>query len=114
MAFDLTGEDIVLLALIGTGIVQLFSVVWVGLFKQPKPTEGMMRVIVFVVAVVWAYFATEIEFPAIEDPMQLAIALLEYGMVILVVAHNAYEVILKPVLEWVDAKVLGGRTVLAP
>lgn len=114
MDFQLTGEDLVLLTLIGTVIVQLLSVIWVGLLKQEKPSAGIMRIVVFVVAIVWGYFATEIEFPPIEDPMQLAIALMEYGMVILVAAHNAYNVILEPVLEWVDAKVLGGRTILAP
>ena len=114
MDFQLTGEELVLLTLIGTGIVQLLSVIWVGLLKQDKPTAGAMRIIVFVIAVVWGYFATEIEFPPLDDPMLLAIALVEYGLVILVAAHNAYKVILEPVLEWVDAKLLGGRTILAP
>ena len=114
MDFQLTAEDLVILTLITTGIVQFFSVIYVGLLKQAKPSKGVMRIIVFVVAVVWGYFATDIVFPATEDPMQLAIVLLEYGVIVLVAADRAYNVILKGVLEWVDAKVLGGRTALAP
>jgi hypothetical protein len=72
-----------------------------------------MRIIVFVVAVAWAFFVSDVELPPIEDPMELAIALLQAGLAVLVVAHNAYKVILESVLEWVDAKVLK-RVLLSP
>lgn len=114
MDFPLTGENLFELTIIATLIVQFFSVVYVGLLKQGKPSKGVMRIIVFVVAVVYAFFRAEYELPSTEDPMQLAIALLQTGLVVLGFAHNAYKIILEPVLEWVDAKVLGGRTVLAP
>ena len=114
MEFPLEGDQLFLLTIIATLIVQFFSVVWVGLLKQPKPSKGVMRILVFVVAVVWGYADADIVLPPIDDPMEFAIALLSAGSAVLVVAHNAYKVILEPVLEWVDAKLLGGRTILAP
>ena len=109
----ITLEDTLWLTVITTLIIQFLKVVWVGIFKQPKPSVGVMRIIVFVVALVYGYFDAGIDFPAYKDPMQFALDLIEFGGVIVVAADRAYHVILKPILEWLDSKVLR-RAVLAP
>lgn len=106
-------DDTLWLTVITTLIIQFLKIVWVGIFKQPKPSAGIMRIVVFVVALVYGYFVSSIKFPAYEDPMQFALALFEIGGVILVAAHNAYDVILKPILEWLDSKILK-KALLAP
>ena len=109
----ISAEDTIYLTLIATLIVQFLKIVWVGIFKQPKPSAGILRIVVFVVAVAWGYFDAGVEMPVYEDPMQFALALIEGVGLILIVAHNAYEVILKPVLGWLDSKILR-RAILAP
>lgn len=109
----ISAEDTIYLTIIATLIVQFLKIVWCGIFKRPKPSAGVLRIIVFVVAVAWGYFDSGVEMPVYEDPMQFALALIEGVGLILIVAHNAYEVILKPVLGWLDSKVLR-RAILAP
>lgn len=73
-----------------------------------------MRIVVFIFALVYGYFDVSIEFPVYKDPMQFALDLLEMGGIILIAADRAYHVILKPILEWLDAKVKGVLAFLVP
>jgi len=107
-------EGSVYLGIIATLIVQFLAIVWVGLLKQPKPSKGIMRWIVAGVAIIWGYFYADVTLPSFDDPMLFIIALVEGLGAIVVIAHNAYEVILKPIMEWLDAKVLKGRSFFAP
>lgn len=102
----MSGDDLVLLAAIGTGIVQLFKIVYVGLLGNPKPGKGFLRALVMVIAIGYGYLNTEIALPVLGDPMEFAVALVAAAGSILIVAHNAYKVILDPILGWLDEKVL--------
>jgi len=96
-------------------IVQAIKIIWIKLFQQPKPSKGKIRIFVFVVAVILAYFLGDFGLPPIgEDPMKFAITLIASAGEVLLFAHVLYEAILKGVLEWLDAKLLGGREALAP
>ena len=107
-------EDTIWLTVITTLIIQFLKVVWCGIFKQAKPTAGVMRIVVFAVALIYGYFASEIDFPVYEDPMKFFWDLVEIGGVIMITADRAYHVILKPILEWLDAKVSGKLAFLVP
>ena len=107
-------EDTIWLTVITTLIIRFLKIVWCGVFKQPKPTAGVMRIVVFVVALAYGYFDASIEFPVYKDPMQFALDLLEMGGIVLVAADRAYHVILKPILEWLDAKIAGRLAFLTP
>ena len=96
-------------------IIQAIKIIWVQLLKQPKPSKGQIRWLVFIAAVPLAYFVGEFGIPPLgEDPMKFAVTLIAAAGEVLLFAHVLYEAILKGVLEWLDAKLLGGRTALAP
>ncbi len=81
------------------------------------PTVILIVVIIFgfVVAIPLAYFVGDFGVPPFsEDPMKFAITLIAMAGEVLLFAHVLYEAILKGVLGWLDTKLLGGRTVLAP
>ena len=112
--FDLlTQEQIIVI--VTTLIIQGLKIIWVQLLKQPKPSAGVIRWIVFAVAIPLAYFmgGFNLMIPT-DEPMKFAMALIAEAGEILVFAHVLYEAILKGVLEWLDAKILGGREALAP
>lgn len=110
----MSGDDLVLLAAVGAGLVQLFKIVWVGLLGKAKPTKGFLRVLVMVIAIGYGYLNTDIVLPVLDDPLQFASALVAAAGAVLIVAHNAYEVILEPFLGWIDDKVLKTSALLAP
>lgn len=111
----MSGDDIVLLAAIGAGIVQLLKVIWVGLLGNPKPSVGVMRILVMVIAIGYGYINTDIALPVLDDPLEFVTALVAAAGAVLVVAHNAYEVVLEPFLAWIDEKVLNRASgLLAP
>ena len=103
------GNDLILLAAIGTFIVQLFKIVYVGLLGKPKPSKGFLRILVMVIAIGYGYLNTDIALPVLGDPMAFIVALVAAAGSVLIVAHNAYEVILEPILGWLDAKIFAGR-----
>ena len=112
----MNGDDLILLATIGTVIVQLGKIIWVGILKRPKPSKGAMRIIVMLVAIGYGYLVTDIALPVLDDPMVFVVALVSAAGAVLVVAHNAYEVILEPILGWLDVQVFSSRAkgLLAP
>ena len=112
--FPLTEQQLFLLSLFSAGIVQVIKIVWMGLFKKPKPSTGTLGVILFVVAIPLAYFFAGVTPPAYGgDLAAYAIALLEAALSILVVARVVYEKLLEGVLGWTDEKVFRS-SVLAP
>jgi len=112
--FDLLSQEQIVV-IVTALIIQAIKIIWVQLLKQSKPTKGQTRLLVFIVSVPLAYFVGDFGIPPFgEDPMQFAITLIASAGEILLFAHILYEAILKGVLEWLDAKLLGGRTALAP
>lgn len=110
----LTPEQVMLLGLVTAGIIQSAKIVWMGLFKKPKPTEGQIRWIVFVVSIAISYFWSDVALPPITDPMAFAVDLIIITLNVFVFAHLIYATILKGVLEWIDGKILRGKKLLAP
>ena len=112
--FDLLSQEQIIV-IVTTLIIQAIKIIWIQLLKQKKPSAGQTRLLVFAVAVPLAYFVGEFGIPPFgDDPMKFAITLIAAAGEILLFAHVLYEAILKGVLEWLDAKILGGRTALAP
>ena len=97
---ELTVEQVRTLVMVAVIITQAIKIVYVGLFKQPKPSEGNMRIIAFGASVVAGYFYSGVTLPPLSDPMALATALLEGATTIFVFAHLAYEVFVSNFLGW--------------
>ena len=112
----MNGDDLILLATIGTVIVQFLKIVWVGLLKRAKPTAGFMRILVMVIAIGYGYLNADIALPVLGDPLEFVIALVAAAASVLVVADRAYEVILEPILGWLDAQLFSSsvKGFLAP
>ena len=108
--FDLLSQEQVIV-IVTALIIQALKIVWVGLFKQPKPTKGVTRFLVFAVSIPVALAFGGFGVPELgENPMQYAIALIAVASEVLVFAHLFYEAILSGVLGWLDR----GKKLLAP
>ncbi len=97
---ELTVEQVRTLVIVAVVITQAIKIVYVGLLKQPKPSEGNMRIIAFGASVIAGYFYSDVVLPPFSDPMALATALLEGATTIFVFAHLAYVVIVSNFLGW--------------
>lgn len=103
----LTGEQIITLSLVVWAVIQILSIIWCGLLKKPKPEKGIMRVIVFVIALPFAYFWSGVAIPVPGDnPVVFAVALVTAAGEILIFSGLIYDYILKGVFEWIDTTVL--------
>jgi hypothetical protein len=114
----LTAEQIAALALVVWAVIQFGKIVWVGIFKKPKPKKGTMRVIVFVIAMPFAYFWSGVALPIPgENPVEFAVALVAAASQILIFSGLIYDYILGGVFKWLDSAVLRREThnpILAP
>lgn len=97
---DLSVEQVRTLIIVAVVITQAIKIVYVGLLKQPKPSEGVMRIIAFGASVVAGYFYSGVVLPPLDDPMALATALLEGASTIFIFAHLAYEVFVSNFIGW--------------
>ena len=99
-------------------IIQFIKIVWVGLFKKPKPSKGHTRLIVFIVSIPVGLAVGGFAAPVLgEDLMQYAIGLVAAAGEVLVFAHVFYVAILDGVFGWLDTlgkAPVGGRKLLAP
>ena len=108
--FDLLSQEQVIV-IVTALIIQAIKVIWVGVFKKPKPTAGHTRLLVFVVSIPVALGFGGFAAPELgENLMQYAIALVATASEVLVFAHIFYEAILSGVLGWLDQ----GKKLLAP
>jgi hypothetical protein len=112
---QLTEGQISQLSMLVLVIIQAGKIIWVGALKRPKPTLYQMRFVVFVLSFPIGFIFARAELPVWDgDPMAFANAILAYGTVILIQAGLVYDFALKGVAGWIDDKLLGGKTVLAP
>lgn len=103
----LTAEQIAALALVVWAVVQFGKIIWVGIFKKPKPGKGAMRIVVFVIAMPFAYFWAGVAIPIPgENPVEFGVALLAAGSQILIFSGLIYDYILGGVFKWLDSAVL--------
>lgn len=108
--FDLLSQEQIIV-IVTALIIQAIKIIWVGLLKQPKPTKGQTRLLVFVVSIPVGLAVGGFGVPELgEDPMQFAIALVAMASEVLLYGHVLYEAILKGVLGWLDK----GKELLAP
>lgn len=114
---ELTDEQTVILSLLVLAVIQFLKIVYYGLLKRPKLTEGQMRTVVFVLSVPIGYFFAEVELPPFEDPMAFAQAIILLASGVLIWSGLVYEYLLQGLLGFVDSAVLrrNGKTpILAP
>ena len=114
---ELTDEQTVLLGLLTLAIVQFLKIIYYGLLKRPKLTEGQMRIAVFILSVPIGYFFAEVRLPSLSDPMLFAQAVVLLASTVLIWSGLVYEFVLQGLLQFVDSKVLrrdGKKAVLAP
>jgi|SRR3990167_1310520 len=115
----MTAEQMTVTVIVASLAVQAIKFVWVGLLSQPKPTEGAVRVIAFIVAAVLAFlWRSPIALPVpAADPVAFAVALVESALAIFIFAHLVYDVLLDKILTGLDALTLARlfkRPMLAP
>lgn len=113
---QLSDEQVLQLSLLTLLIVQGFKIVYVGALKRPKPSKGTMRLFVFVVSIPIGYFYSEVELPALEDPMKFAQGILLLASGVLIWSGLAYEYIMNGVLGFLDKPIAKrlGRPLLEP
>ena len=102
---ELQPEQILIAAGLGTAIVWLLTVVWMGLFKQEKPPEDFMKIIAFGGSTVLAFLWTPIELP---DPSvgiyPFITALLVSATAIFKISQLAYDKVWQPFTNFVAEK----------
>ncbi len=114
---ELTDEQTVILSLLVLAVVQFLKIIYYGLLKRPKLSEGEMRVVVFVLSVPVGFFFAEVQLPSFEDPMLFAQEIILLASVVLIWSGLVYNYMLQGLLGFVDSKILrrdGKRAVLAP
>ncbi len=114
---ELTDEQTVILSLLVLVVIQFLKIVYYGLLKRPKLSEGEMRAVVFVLSVPIGYFFAEVQIPSLEDPMEFAQAIIVLASGVLIWSGLVYEYMLQGLLGFVDSKILrrdGKRAILAP
>ncbi len=103
---EISPEQIFVASAIGTAIVWLVTIIWMGLLKQPKPSEGVMKGIVFVTSTGLAYFWTPIILP---DPsvnlFAFVTTLLVSAISVFKVAQIIYDYVWRPVTDWIGTKI---------
>ena len=115
----MTPEQMTITVLVASLLVQAIKFLWVGVGGQPKPTEGAMRVIAFVVSAALAFlWRSPIALPApAADPVAFTIALVAAAGEIFIFAHLVYDVLLDKLLTGLDSLTLARwfkRPMLAP
>ncbi len=114
----LTSDQIQALSVLTLVIVQGLKVIYVGLLKRPKPSKGVMRLIVFALSIPIGVIFSDLVLPVFSgDPLAFANEIFAIGATVLIFAGLVYDFVLDGVLEFVDAKVLrrdGKRPILAP
>jgi branched-subunit amino acid transport protein len=115
----MTAEQMTVTVLVAALVVQALKFLWIGVGKRPKPSEGALRAVAFVVSAILAFlWRSPIALPApASDPVAFAIALVEAAAVILIFAHLVYDVLLDKILTGLDTLTLARlfkRPMLAP
>lgn len=103
---ELQPEQILIAAALGTAIVWLITVVWMGLFKQEKPAAKIMKVIAFGGSTLLAFLWTPIELP---DPSAgiypFITALLVSATTIFKLSQLVYDKVWQPFTNFVAKRV---------
>ncbi|KKL87182.1 hypothetical protein LCGC14_1937270 [marine sediment metagenome] len=103
---ELQPEQILIAAGLGTALVWLVTVVWIGVFKQEKPRENVMKVIVFAASTLLAFYWTPIELP---DPSAgiypFVTALLVSATTIFKISQLVYDKVWQPFTNFVAKNV---------
>ena len=115
----MTVEQMTVTVLVASLPVQAIKLLWVGIGRQPKPPEGVMRVIAFIVSAALAFlWRSPVALPApTADPVAFAIALMTAAGEIFIFAHLVYDVLLDKLLTGLDNLTLARlfkRPMLAP
>lgn len=103
---QLQPEQILIAAGLGTALVWLVTVVWIGLFKQAKPPKNVMQLIAFGGSTVLAFLWTPIELP---DPgagiYPFVTALLVSATAIFKISQLVYDKLWQPFTNFVAKNV---------
>ena len=113
----LSDEQVLQLSLVTLFVVQGLKIVYVGLFKRPKPGKNSMRLVVFVLSVPIGYFYSGVAAPVYGgDPLEFAQELIFLASGVLIWSGLAYDYILGGVFGWLDQPITKrlGRALLAP
>jgi hypothetical protein len=103
---QLQPEQILIAAALGTAIVWVLTVVVMGLFKQPKPSEDVLKTLAFIASTGLAYWWMPIELPAIGDGIfPFITALLVSATAIFKFAQEIYDHVWQPFTNFVAKKV---------
>lgn len=100
---ELTAQQIALLSAIATGAVWFLTVVYSGWLKLPKPSENVMKGVVFVGSVILAYFWAGVQLPAFDGDVFLFVGnLFAASSAIFAVAKLIYDILWKPIVDWLS------------
>lgn len=98
---ELTAQMIALLMAVGTVGVWFLTVVYTGLFKLPKPSVNVMKIIVFVVSLGLAFFWAGVQLPVFDGDVSVFIgALLAIATLVFKGSQLIYDILWKPIMEW--------------
>jgi predicted permease len=103
---ELQPEQILIASALGTGLVWLGSVVWMKLLKRPKPSENVMKGVVFVASTGLAFYWSPISLPDISAGIYPFVsALLVSALAVFKVSQAIYDYAWKPVTDWLGSSV---------
>ena len=114
---NLSLEQLGFLGAVATAAVWFLTIVWVGIFKQPKPKTMVLKAIVFVGSVVLAFVWTPLTLPTFPifggDPAIYAMAILEWAgfllaaaLAIMKLAQLVFDFLWAPLMGFLDKKIL--------
>ncbi len=103
---QLQPEQILIAAALGTGIVWFITVIVMGVLKQQKPSEDVLKTIAFIASTGLAYWWIPIDLPAISDGIFLFVtALLVSATAIFKLAQEIYDHLWQPFTNFVAKNV---------
>lgn len=89
-------------------LVQVINIVWIGLFKRPKPSLTAIRWLVYASAVGVTLLQTQVSLPPTSEPSVFIPAVLGLAVAVTQGAQLFYDKFLQPVLGGIDALVFKG------
>ena len=103
---QLSPDQLILLAGVGTVAVWLLTVLFTVIFKAAKPNETVLKGVVFVGSTAIAYFWTPITLPPIDAGIfPFVTALLVAATAVFKLSQLIYDVIWKPIVGWLANRV---------
>jgi hypothetical protein len=96
---------LVLIPAVPSLLVQAINVVWIGLFKQPKPSTSATRWLVYGAAIGVTLLQTQVALPPTSEPSIFIPAVLALAVAVTQGAQLFYDKFLQPVLGGIDALV---------